>query len=252
MDIVVIGTGNAATVLAKKFLVAGHRILQIVGRDGRAAEELAHEVSAAFTNDLSRIITNAHLYLLAISDEGIADISKNLHLPGRVVAHTAASVGKDVLKSVSIHFGVFYPLQTLRRDIAMLPEIPVFIDGSDTETMETLRNLAQSISGQNVFIAGDDERIRMHVAAVFASNFTNHLYKLAEDFCKSESVDFKRLLPLIEETVRRLRTLSPAEAQTGPAIRHDEPTIQKHLSLLEEYPRLKHIYSLMTESIQNG
>jgi len=252
MDIIIIGTGNVATVLARKFLVAGHRILQIVGRDPAAAEALALEAKATFTNDWSRTMTNADIYLIAVSDDGIADISKNLHSPGSVVAHTAGSVSKNVLKNVSTHFGVFYPLQTLRRDVATLPEIPVLIDGSDPEAMETLRNLAQSISGQKVFVAGDDERLSMHVAAVFASNFTNHLYKLAEDYCKSENFDFRRLIPLIEETAGRLKTLSPGDAQTGPAIRHDEPTIQKHLSLLEKYPRLKNIYSLITKSIQLG
>jgi predicted short-subunit dehydrogenase-like oxidoreductase (DUF2520 family) len=94
--------------------------------------------------------------------------------------------------------------------------------------------------------------LKLHVAAVMVNNFTNHLYKLAEDYCKNEGLDFRQLIPLIEETAERLKTISPADAQTGPAIRHDAPTIEKHLIILEKYPHLKEIYKIMTESIQQN
>jgi len=111
--------------------------------------------------------------------------------------------------------------------------------------------LAQSISKEKVILAGDKERMKLHVAAVIVSNFTNHLYKLAEDYCKKEGLDFKQLIPLIEETAQRLKAISPSDTQTGPAVRRDDPTIQQHLSILERYPHLKKIYEMMTESIQD-
>ena len=133
-----------------------------------------------------------------------------------------------------------------------LPDIPVFIDANDEVAKKKLEQLAQSISREQVIMADDDKRLKTHVAAVIVSNFTNHLYKLAEDYCKKEGIEFNQLIPLIQETMQRLKTISPSKTQTGPAIRHDELTIQQHLALLEKYPHLKKIYQLMTESIQNN
>jgi predicted short-subunit dehydrogenase-like oxidoreductase (DUF2520 family) len=133
-----------------------------------------------------------------------------------------------------------------------LPEIPVFIDASDEVARKKLLQLAQSISKDHVVEADDNKRLKMHVAAVMVSNFVNHLYRLAEDYCKREGIDFNELTPLIEETAQRIRNISPSKAQTGPAIRNDEPTIQQHLQLLEKYPQLKKIYEVMTNSIRDG
>ena len=131
-----------------------------------------------------------------------------------------------------------------------MPEIPLFFDGNDEVAKKALASLAHSISNEKVAEAGDDERIKMHVAAIIVSNFTNHLYTLAEDYCKKEGLDFTQLLPLIEETAARINTISPKQAQTGPAIRHDKETLHKHLELLSAHPHLKNIYLLLTESIQ--
>jgi predicted short-subunit dehydrogenase-like oxidoreductase (DUF2520 family) len=252
MNIVIIGTGNAATVLGKKLREAGHRIVQVFGRDASAASKLAYQFDTESTNYWSVIRKDADVYLIAVADEAINEVAKHVHVPGKVVAHTAGSVKKDVLKKMSHHYGVFYPLQSLRKDMNELPDIPVFIDASDDVTKKRLEELAQSISKKAVMTAGDSERSKMHVAAVIVNNFTNHLYKLAEDFCKKEGIDFKQLIPLIEETALRVKKISPAQTQTGPAIRHDESIIQQHLALLEKYPELKRIYEMMTESIQSS
>jgi predicted short-subunit dehydrogenase-like oxidoreductase (DUF2520 family) len=252
MNIVIIGTGNAATVLGKKFKEAGHRIVQVFGRDAAAASKLAYQFDTGSTNYWSVIRKDADFYLIAVADDAITDVAKHVHVPGKLVAHTAASVSKEVLKPMSHHYGVFYPLQSLRKDVNEVPDIPLFIDASDEASKKKLEELARSISKEKVMMAGDDERSKMHVAAVLVSNFTNHLYTLAEDYCKKEGLDFRQLIPLIEETAKRLKMISPANAQTGPAIRHDEPTIQQHLALLENYPQLKKIYEVITESIQTG
>lgn len=250
MDIVIIGSGNAAAVLGRKFKAAGHNILQIYSRNAAAASELAYEWDTESTNYKSLINKNADVYLIAVNDDAIDDVTDDLNLPGKVVAHTAASVPKEVLKNVSAHYGVFYPLQSLRKEMTVLPDVPVFVDGSDDMAKRKLEELARSISKEQTGVAGDDARARLHVAAVVVSNFTNHLYKLAEDYCKKEGIDFKQLLPLIEETAQRLKTVSPATAQTGPGSRHDKETIQRHLDLLKGHPQLKNIYLLLTESIQ--
>lgn len=250
MDIVIIGTGNAATVLGREFKNAGHSILQIAGRNSSAASALAYELDTVSTNYWSSVNKNADVYIIAVSDSAINEIVAELKLPGKVIAHTAAAVPKEVLKPVSDHYGVFYPLQSLRKETESLPDIPLFVDGSDEKTVYLLENLAKSISGEKVVHAGNDERIKLHVAAVFVNNFTNYLYALAEEYCKKEGIDFKLLLPLIEETALRIKTNSPKSVQTGPAMRHDNETIKKHLALLKQYPQLEKVYNFLSEGIE--
>ena len=252
MNIVIIGSGNVAAILGRKFLKAGHNIVQIYSRNASAASELAYEWDTESTNYKSLIVKNADVYIIAVSDTAIEEVVDDLSFPGNVVAHTAASVPKEILQHVTSHYGVFYPLQSLRKEMTDLPEIPIFTDGSDAQTKKTLSSLAQSISPEQVTEAGDEARLKMHVAAVIVSNFTNHLYKLANDYCKKEGIDFNQLLPLINETTHRLQEVEPAKAQTGPAVRHDKETIQKHLHLLSRHPQLQKIYQLLSESIETG
>ena len=250
MDIVIIGSGNVAAVLGRKFKAAGHNILQIYSRNAAAATELAYEWDTESANYKILINKNADVYIIAVSDDAIDDVVDELKLPGKVVAHTAASVPKEILKTVTNHYGVFYPLQSLRKEMTNLPDVPIFFDGSDDITKSKLAALAHSISKENVTEAGDDARLKLHIAAVVVSNFTNHLYTLAEEYCRKEGLDFKQLLPLIEETTSRLKNTSPTATQTGPALRHDSETIHKHLELLKAHPPLKNLYVLLTESIQ--
>lgn len=251
MNIVIIGSGNVAAVLGRKFKAAGHTILQIFSRNASAASELAYEWDTESTNYKSTINKTADVYLVAVNDDAIDDVVDELKFPGKVVAHTAASVPKEVLKGMSEHYGVFYPLQSLRKEMGRLPDIPVFFDGNDEFTKSVLAALARSIAPVQALEAGDADRQKLHVAAVVVSNFTNHLYALAEAYCRKEGLDFRQLLPLIEETALRIKTMPPQEAQTGPAVRHDKETIEKHLALLKDHPGLKNIYLLLTESIQN-
>ena len=250
MEIVIIGSGNVAAVLGRKFKAAGHAILQIVSRNASAASALAYEWDTESANYISLINKTADVYMIAVSDNAINDIVSDLRLPGKVVAHTAASVSKEILKNVSSHYGVFYPLQSLRKEMTALPDIPVFFDGNDEIAKKKLETLAYSISPAQVTAGGDEQRLKLHVAAVIVNNFTNHLFTLAEDYCRKEGLDFKQLLPLIEETASRIKEISPEQAQTGPAIRHDKETLQKHIELLKNHPQLKNIYLLLTESIQ--
>ncbi|MBI5857455.1 MAG: DUF2520 domain-containing protein [Sphingobacteriales bacterium] len=250
MEIVIIGSGNVAAVLGRKFKAAGHHIAQVFSRKASAASALAYEWDTESTNYKSLVNKNADVYIVAVSDNAIADVTDDQKLQGKVVAHTAASVPMEILKGVTDHYGVFYPLQSLRKDMSELPEIPIYFDGSDEMTKKTLEKLAHSISDEKVVEAGDDGRLKLHVAAVIVSNFTNHLYVLAQEYCRKEGLDFKQLLPLIEETASRIKAISPKEAQTGPAIRQDTETIQKHLEILKNHPQLKNIYVLLTGSIQ--
>jgi predicted short-subunit dehydrogenase-like oxidoreductase (DUF2520 family) len=252
MKIVIIGSGNVAAVLGRKFKAAGHEILQVLSRNAKAASELAYEWDTESANYISLLNPTAEVYILAVNDDSIEKVAAEIKLPGKVVAHTAASVSKDVLKNVTAHYGVFYPLQSLRREMTAIPSIPLFVEGIDDKTKTVLNQLAESISPGDVTVVKEGEREKLHVAAVFVNNFTNHLYALVEDYCKKEGLNFKELLPLIEETVHRLRTTLPSASQTGPAIRHDDETIKKHVLLLEKYPQLQELYGFFTYSIQSG
>jgi predicted short-subunit dehydrogenase-like oxidoreductase (DUF2520 family) len=130
-------------------------------------------------------------------------------------------------------------------------DIPLLIDGNTEETITLIEDFAKTIS-TNVTKANDEQRLKLHIAAVVVSNFTNHLYKLAEDFCKNEKVDFTLLAPLIKETAERIQHASPADVQTGPAVRNDIFTIEKHLRILSDHPALKYIYIKLTDSIMKG
>lgn len=250
MNIVIVGTGNTATVLGRKLTKAGHRILQVLGRDGMAARHLADSLGASASFDWSEINTAAELYLLAVSDTAIATVFNQLRFPSTaIVAHTAASVPLAVLKGKTEKYGVFYPLQSLAKDVDHLPDIPLIVDGNSKATLQQLEELAHSIS-HTVSIGNDALRTRLHLAAVLVNNFTNHLYALVETFCEQEGLDFTLLQPLILETASRLKAHSPSQTQTGPAVRNDTTTIEKHLRLLEEHPRLKNLYRLFTDSIR--
>jgi predicted short-subunit dehydrogenase-like oxidoreductase (DUF2520 family) len=249
MTIVIIGTGNVATILGKKIKQAGHTILQVAGRNSIAASKLAYELDTVSTNYKSSIDKNADIYIVAVADDAVAAVAADLTLPGKVIAHTAAALPKEILKNVSGHYGVFYPLQSLRKEMAGLPDTPLFFDGSDEMTKNMLQQLARSIAGDKVVEAGNDERVRLHIAAVFAGNFTNYMYVLAEQFCRAEGLDFNLLYPLIEETAQRIKSVSPGDVQTGPAIRHDADTLKKHLELLQPHPQLQKVYAFLSDRI---
>ena len=235
--------------LGRLFRKAGHVILQVVSRNASAASALAYEWDTKSTNYLSTVNPEGDIYIIAVNDDAIAKVTDAIRMPGKVVAHTAASVPKEILHPVTEHYGVFYPLQSLRKEMTELPDVPVYYDGSDAYSKKMLRELAESVAPGKAAEAGDEARGKLHVAAVLVSNFTNHLYALAEEYCRREGLDFHSLLPLIEETAHRLRQVSPKEAQTGPAVRGDRETIEQHLRLLESYPELKELYLFFTRRI---
>lgn len=249
MDIVILGTGNTATILSKKLKDAGHNIKMVWGRDLTAAIELSAFLNTKSTEKLVDIPKNADIYIIAVSDTAIEEVTNNLNFPDKIIVHTAASVSKDVLQFCSKYYGVFYPLQTLKKETEHLPDIPIIIDANNDDSLNSLEQLAYSISDL-VVKADDNQRLKLHMAAVFCNNFTNHIYALMEDYCNNERLDFNLLKPLIIETANRLTVLTASSAQTGPGVRNDTETINKHLTLLNEYPNLRELYIALTASIQ--
>jgi predicted short-subunit dehydrogenase-like oxidoreductase (DUF2520 family) len=249
MRVVLIGTGNVATVLGRKISSVGHELVQVYGRTGARAKLLADQWKAAYTISMERIDNNADLYILAVADAALPAVAAGLQVKDKLVVHTAGSVSRDVLQGCSTRYGILYPLQSLRKEMQVLPEIPFLVDANTAEDQLLVSDFARSLSSR-VSVANDEQRLQLHVAAVMVSNFTNHLYTLAERYCAAEQVNFSLLHPLILQVAERLQVMSPHEAQTGPAIRQDTPTINKHLELLKGHGEMRELYEWFTKSIQ--
>jgi predicted short-subunit dehydrogenase-like oxidoreductase (DUF2520 family) len=248
MRVIIIGSGNVATIMGRLILRAGHEIVQVVGRNAEPTALLAGELGGSWSDDWANIRTDAELYIVALSDNALLSFGLEVSLSDRLVAHTAGAVPQAVLVNTSKHFGVLYPLQSLRRGPAPIPEIPFLISGNNPESLSRISAFARTLSEQ-VVGADDVTRLKLHLAGVLVNNFSNHLYTLAAEFCGQEGIDFRLLLPLINETAARLAYLPAREAQTGPAARGDEPTIKKHIDLLDNYSDIKELYKLFTIQI---
>ena len=251
MNIVIIGTGNVATVLGKLIVSKGHKVVEVVGRNQHNTSVLAKILNAKGNVNFENISEDGDIYMIAVVDTAIEAVAQKLLLKNKLIVHTAGSVSINVLNKPENKFGVLWPLQTLRKEMQVIPEIPFVIDANNETTYATLLSFTKSITN-TVFRANDARRIKLHLAAVVVSNLTNHLYTLADDYCQKETLDFKLLIPLIEETGKRIKTNAPAIVQTGPAARKDDSTINSHMALLKGYPTLQKIYQLISESIKLG
>lgn len=252
MKVVIIGAGNVGTVLGRLIVKAGHEVIQVISRDASNARWLAGQLGCAHFATAGGIDHSGEIYLVAMPDAALNKIHGVYTLGDKLVVHTAGAISKDILKPVSSRYGIIYPLQSLRKENPELQqEIPILIDGNAEEIIKTIESFALTISSK-VKRSTDEERLKLHVAAVLVSNFTNHLYKLASDYCIVERVDFKMLQPLIEETALRMRNYSPKEMQTGPAARNDAITLDKHVLALSAHPNIKSIYLEITKSIMNS
>lgn len=248
MNVILLGAGNVATQLALALRKAGHTIVQVYNRSGEAGEELAKTVGASFTSD-ARQLLNADVYLIAVKDDAIADLASQLKLENKVVAHTSGSKTKELLSFSSSNYGIFYPLQTMTKLSKVdFTDVPVLLEANNEATLALLESLAGSIS-KNVYKLNEEQRQWIHVAAVFANNFSNHMFTLSQTLLQKHGLDFEILKPLILRSVENLRQYSPAQLQTGPAVRKDNLTIDKHLELLGEESHLQKLYREITDSI---
>jgi predicted short-subunit dehydrogenase-like oxidoreductase (DUF2520 family) len=250
MTIVQIGAGNVGVHLAKALHAHGLRIRQVYSRTAAAASQLAAAVGAEYTVSLAEVVADADLYIVSLTDMALVELIPQLAARKEgLIVHTAGTIPMAVWEGAARRHGVLYPLQSFSKRRAVdFREIPFFIEANSEEDTQLLRRLAQRLSDK-VFEANSAQRQRLHLAAVFASNFTNHLYALAATLLKRQEIPFDYLLPLIDETARKVHELSPLEAQTGPAARGDSVVMAKQLALLADDPNLQRLYKLMSESI---
>ncbi len=203
----------------------------------------------SFTDDLSKL-EEGDIYIIGIPDDAISSFSDSLPFQNKLVVHTSGGVAMDALSSKNRR-GIFYPLQTFSKTRKVdFKNIPICIEAENPKDLDLLRRLGETIS-ENVVEIPSEKRAKLHLAAVFVNNFTNHLYQIGSKILKEEDLPFDLLKPLISETASKIETLSPEEAQTGPAKRNDIKTIEKHLHLLGDSPYRK-FYELFTEELKQN
>ena len=246
-----IGSGNIATNLAYAFDKAGHTIHQVVSTHERHAKELASKFGAYYGDSSSELYKDADFIVIAVSDEAYPQALTLVNAKCRaIVCHTSGSVSMNVLSSYPGDFGVIYPLQSLRKEeVKNVMQVPFFIEGNNANTLNKIKELADSISNK-VSEVTSEQREKYHLAAVFANNFTNLMYSIAAEYLEKEGLNFDNLLPIITETASRLKEGKPKAWQTGPAKRGDKAVIDKHISMLDE-PALKIIYKQLSEYISS-
>lgn len=202
-----------------------------------------------FTDDISKLM-DADVYIIGIPDDAIAPFSESLPFSDKLIVHTSGSVGMDQLSGKNKR-GVFYPLQTFSKQREVdFKSIPICIEAENTKDVELLRKLGETIS-ENIVEISSEKRLKLHLAAVFVNNFVNHLYTIGSDILDKEKLPFDLLKPLIAETASKIEMLPPKAAQTGPARRKDQKTIDKHLHLLENSDN-KEFYELFTKALKKA
>lgn len=253
MNVALIGAGNLATNLARALLKAGHTVTQVYSRTIKSALRLASVVGATHTTDIAAVTNDADVYIISVKDSVIADLIPTLcrNRGDKVFLHTAGSIPMDVFRRHASHYGVMYPMQTFSKEREVnFHTIPCFVEANNDATLALIRSLAASLSDRVITLSSEQRRY-LHLAAVFACNFTNHCYAAAEEILKAHDIPFDVMLPLIDETARKVHTLDPITAQTGPAVRYDENVIKQQTDILRNDPLYRQIYECMSASIHH-
>ena len=249
--VVIIGSGNLAEALARAVVKSDLELVQIFARNAERARIVAELVETDWATHPEMLSKEGDIYIIAVSDKAVAQVASTLPIPEKAaVVHTAGSVPLAAIPSRFTHRGVFYPMQTFTKGREVdFSVIPIFLETASFEYRNELEEFAGQLSRQVIW-ANSDQRAKVHLAAVFACNFANHMYTIGERIARSAKLDFEVLKPLIAETAAKAcDARTPLDVQTGPAIRNDFATKARHCDLLSFDLRLKNIYSTISQSI---
>lgn len=255
LKIVIIGTGNVAYHIAQSFQSNTKvNLLQVFNhRYSKEAKLFSKQFQCDLVTDYKSIHQKADIYIVAVKDDAIAEVAKQL-LPLKLnglVVHTSGSVEVNVLKNVSKTIGVYYPLQTFYKGASIdWNTTPLLIEANTKSSVTKLKQLASTVS-KTVKVVDSKNRIQIHLAAVFACNFTNAMYVAAFELLENNlsKKDTELLLPIMQQSFKKLQTVHPAKAQTGPAMRNDKLVMRKHLQLLKQDKQLSHVYTVISDLI---
>ena len=248
LSISIIGSGNVAWHLAKRLHACNIAIKAIVSRNFDKGKSLAESVQAEFADNFKRI-PKSDIYLLSVKDDAYTSLISSLPPSNSIYFHTSGSVEMDILKRLSPNYGVLYPFQTFTKGKELdFTQVPLCLEASNLYTKEILLRLAEEFSGIHYWL-NSVQRSYLQLSGVFASNFPNALFVVVKQILDKQQMDFSMAVPLIKETVAKLDSLFPEEAQTGPAVRNDKKIMEKHLSMLsdEDY---ENVYQLLSKIIQ--
>jgi predicted short-subunit dehydrogenase-like oxidoreductase (DUF2520 family) len=244
-NIILVGSGNVATHLGIALQNCNYKIVQVYSRSNENAKKLAQKLNTDFTNDLTQL-KDANLIIVSVNDDAISDVLSQLK--NTAIVHTSGSIGVDIFNDNFSNCGVFYPLQTFNKEVEVnISEVPFCIEGNSLKFENQLTQIAKRISN-NVVVMDSEQRKQLHIAAVFACNFSNQMFAIADDLLAEKNIDFKILLPLIKQTIAKLYENKPKTVQTGPAKRKEKKVIQNHINSLSD-EKTKEIYKLISDSI---
>jgi predicted short-subunit dehydrogenase-like oxidoreductase (DUF2520 family) len=249
-QIVILGSGNVATQLSVVLKRAGLEILQVYSREIKHAKTLAKKLGTGYTDDLKSLNASADLYVLCVSDDALFDVINNISIKNSMVVHTSGTTSINIFESSFSDYGVFYPLQTFSKDKEIdFSNIPICIEADTNMNDMKLATLAKKIS-ENVQLINSDQRKALHVAAVFASNFTNYFYIIADEILAEKELSLDLIKPLITEVALRIHDSKPKDVQTGPAKRGDDLIVKAHLDFLNSHPEYQKLYKLISTQIK--
>ena len=247
--VVLIGSGNVATHLGQALFANGVEILQVWSQSLANATVLSRKIGSQSISVMSEVVSNADAYIFSVKDDALIKVLGQFPHRNKVLLHTAGSMAAEVLSPFSPYYGVLYPFQTFSKAKEIeFKDIPILIEASDEAVMKMLRELTEGISSK-VIVAASEQRKYLHIAGVFACNFTNHLYTIAKKVLTDNDLEFDLIKPLIAETAQKALLHSPHSVQTGPAVRKDTAILESHLEMLEGNPDLQSLYALLSDSI---
>lgn len=251
MEVSFIGSGNLAWHLAPALDNTDFAVREVYSRNSRHAEALLQRLyDANLKTSLDFSDSSSRIFVLAVTDDALASVVQEIRLPAdAILVHTSGSQPLRLLAEASSHTGVFYLLQTFTREKKVdMRDVPIFIESSDRHTASILSRMGRAISN-SVHAIDSSQRLALHVAAVFASNFTNHMLRLSKNILRHHKMDFEWMKPLIAETVNKSLALGPEAAQTGPARRGDLEILDRHFEFLQDDPELAELYRVVSQHI---
>ena len=244
-NIILVGSGNVATHLGIALQKGNYPIVQVYSRSIENAKKLAEKLNTNYTNDLTQLKA-ADLIIVSVNDDAISKVLSQIK--NTSIVHTSGSIGMNIFNDHFSNYGVLYPLQTFNKEVNLnISEIPFCIEGNNLAFEKQLTTLAKQLSN-NVVLMDSEQRKQVHIAAVFACNFSNQMFSIADDLLAEKNLDFKILLPLIKQTIAKLSTNKPKAVQTGPAKRNDNNIIQEHIKHINKQ-EVKDLYQEISNNI---
>lgn len=248
--VTIVGAGNVGHNFGLAFRQAGYLITEIYSRTQSSAMLLSQALNCNFTTKLNELSDKTDLFIIAVNDDVIPQVLREIPFKNKPIVHTSGSTPLDVFEGLGFdQYGIFYPVQSFsKNDTESLTPIPICVEANNQKNEDLFLSLASSVSGR-VYSMDSEKRKALHVAAVFANNFSNHMFHIAHELLSQHKISFEVIRPLIEKTAKKLKSDSPVNVQTGPAVRNDRKVIDMHVNYLENQEAYKAIYDLVTQDI---